>query len=284
MTDFVRPCTDAAFKHIFADPADTAPLRSFLAAVLGWPENQLADLTIENPHLNPSRADTKESILDVRVQTTAGDSIDIEIQLLPDPGFPERLTFYTARLLANQLHRGQDYTRLRRTICVGITDFALIPDGHYHHRFRLHDPARQTELTNIIQIDLLEIPKLPADNDKTLLWSWMRFIGAHNQKEIDMTITADPAIAQAAGKAKFFTAEEQAEIDQLRQDIWMMEQVDRQRYAREDGIKEGLAQGEALGARQNQLETAQRMIAKGMPLETIADLTQLSLDEVAGLV
>jgi len=99
-----------------------------------------------------------------------------------------------------------------------------------------------------------------------------------------MTITADPAIAQAAGKAKFFTAEEQAEIDQLRQDIWMMEQVDRQRYAREDGIKEGLAQGEALGARQNQLETAQRMIAKGMPLETIADLTQLSLDEVAGLV
>ena len=35
MTSFVRPCTDAAFKHIFADPTDTTPLRSFLAAILG---------------------------------------------------------------------------------------------------------------------------------------------------------------------------------------------------------------------------------------------------------
>ena len=102
-----------------------------------------------------------------------------------------------------------------------------------------------------------------------------------------MTITADPAIAQAAGKVKFFTAEEQAEIDQLRQDIWMMEQVDRQRYAREDGIKEGLAQGlaqgEAKGARDTQLETARRMIALGLPTDTIAKATELTSEEITAL-
>ena len=107
----------------------------------------------------------------------------------------------------------------------------------------------------------------------------MRFIGAHNQKEIDMTITADPAIAQAANKAKFFTPEEQAEIDQLRQDIWMMERADLQRFARQ----EGLAQGEAKGAHQAQLETARRMIALGLPTDTIAEATQLTPAEIIAL-
>ena len=279
MPDFVRPCSDALFKYIFADPADTAPLRSLLSAVLGWPPDELADLVIEDPQLNTEHADDKHGILDVRVRTKTGDIIDIEIQLVNKNDFPRRLAYYTARLLGSQLRPGQNYNFLRRAISVGITDFTLIDDGDYHHRFRLQDLARQTELTDVLQVDLLELTKLPAQDDATLLWSWMRFIGAHDQKEIDMTVTADPAIAQAADKVRFFTADEQAQIDELRHEMWMMDQQVMHRMAVEEGLEQGLAEG----AQTEQIKVARRMIALGLPIDTIADATQLTPDEITAL-
>lgn len=55
------------------------------------------------------------------------------------------------------------------------------------------------------------------------------------------------------------------------------------RIAREEGLKQGLAEGRAEGETLANREHALRMKQKGYPLEDIADITGLSVDEIAGL-
>ena len=49
---------------------------------------------------------------------------------------------------------------------------------------------------------------------------------------------------------------------------------------REEGRAEGLVEGEAKG----RAETARRMLARGLSSEQIAEYTDLSLDEIKGLM
>ena len=50
--------------------------------------------------------------------------------------------------------------------------------------------------------------------------------------------------------------------------------------ARSDGLKQGRAEGEAKG----RTDTARRMLARGLSPEQIAEYTDLSLDEIKGLM
>jgi len=47
---------------------------------------------------------------------------------------------------------------------------------------------------------------------------------------------------------------------------------------------EGLVEGEAKGRAEGRAETARRMLARGLSSEQIAEYTDLSLDEIKGLM
>ena len=51
----------------------------------------------------------------------------------------------------------------------------------------------------------------------------------------------------------------------------------------EQGIKQGIEQGIERGREKNKLENAKRMKDKGYPLEEIADITGLSIEEIEKL-
>ena len=277
--DFVPVYFDPVFKRVFADPADLGLLRSFLASVLGWPAEQLADLTLTDPHLGRIHQHAKGIIMDVRVQTASGDDIDIEIQLAHRKNFDLRMVYYTAEMFVNQLEHGEVYNHLRRAVCVAITDFSLIDNDNYHHRFQLHDAAQQVTLTEALQIDLLELPKLPPSQDGTLLWHWLRFISAQNEEEMDMAALADPTIARAAKKAKTFTRKETRRYRHVFRKLQEWDFQAHMQYLREQID----AETRAKATRDEQFEIARRMITKGLPTDTIAEITELTPEEVAAL-
>ena len=291
---FVRPCDDILFKHIFADRRDTKPLRGFLAATLDLPEIELDQITIEDPQVHPHEQDAKTIIFDIRLTTATGREIEVEIQLVSNPDFPKRLAYYTSSMLANQLKHGEDYQRLRQAITIAITDFELTghDDNLYHHRFHLNaDDNPNICLTDVLEIDLLEIPKLPKQPDGTLLWPWLRFIGAVNQQEMQQAMMLDTTIYQAGEKAREFTDDGY--------DAWvarrkLVTEFDAKSYfehghnqglaeGRTEGMAEGRTEGLAEGARTTKLELARAMLAKGLPPETVAELAQLTLAEVTHL-
>ena len=291
MPQFVPPSFDRVFKHVFADPQDLAPLKSLLGAALDIAQDDLSGLQLVDREVRPDYISDKLGVLDVGARTSAGDEIDIEMQEDSHEGFDVRLAFYAARLLIQQGHMGRDYAEMRQVICIAITNFRLTGnhDSHsstsYHHRFHLHDASQNVGLTNIIQIDLLELPRLPASPDGTLLWYWLRFIGSRSRKEMEMTAVADPVISAAVRKVNAFTdddlATQWAEARLLRDQIaWntIVNQKARESIAEAlaEGLAEGKAKGKAEGLAEGEAIVIRAMLARGHTASDVARLTGMT--------
>ena len=54
--------------------------------------------------------------------------------------------------------------------------------------------------------------------------------------------------------------------------------------AREEGIEQGLEQGLERGRYEGRLERVRKMLANGVSLEVVSDVTGLSLEELDGLL
>ena len=59
-------------------------------------------------------------LLDIKVKTAAGKIINIEIQVDVKPAMRERIVFYNARMMAEQLGSGDDYNLIKKTISIVI--------------------------------------------------------------------------------------------------------------------------------------------------------------------
>jgi predicted transposase/invertase (TIGR01784 family) len=79
--NLMLPKVDVAFKLLFGDERSKNILTDFLKAALPeLAEEEFAELTIVDPHLKREFIDDKLEILDVKVRTARGKSIDIDIQ------------------------------------------------------------------------------------------------------------------------------------------------------------------------------------------------------------
>jgi predicted transposase/invertase (TIGR01784 family) len=171
------PRYDRIFKKIFGSKNNTDILRSLLSAILDLPPESLETITVEDPNLRQeSRSADKCPVLDLKLTLTDGTSIDLELQVGSVSNMKERIVFCTSKLVTEQLGAGNNYSMLRRVITVVITYFDLTGDPDaYHHRFFLYDKKRDNLFTNLLEIDILEIEKLPKEEDGTPLWLWGKF-------------------------------------------------------------------------------------------------------------
>jgi predicted transposase/invertase (TIGR01784 family) len=72
----LSPKNDFLFKRIFADPRNKEILADFLKSVLTIPEQEYKKITLVDPHLLRRYKQSKLGILDVRLETYSGHSID----------------------------------------------------------------------------------------------------------------------------------------------------------------------------------------------------------------
>jgi len=268
----VTPRRDALFKWIFADPDDTAALGQLLAAVLRVPAQQLGTVTVVDPVVPPRFAEGKQIAYDVHVVTSDGRHIDVEMQVLLLKGFRERLVYYAARMLVASLRRGQGYDRLTTAVTVAITAFRLLEADGYRHRFVMYDPDGRVGLTDVLQVIVLELPKLPKQAQDDDLWHWLRFIGAESREEFEMAL-ADPVVAAAVPKARQFTDEEIEEWVKAREFITYT-----------DSLTLGRMQGRVEGKAEGQAELIQAMVASGLSVKRVAAIAGLSVDDVQAIV
>ena len=71
---------------------------------------------------------------------------------------------------------GQGYDRIKRMVSVVITDHNLTQEnGCCCNQYRLRSKADGLKYTDLVELDILELSKLPTDPDGSELWHWMRF-------------------------------------------------------------------------------------------------------------
>ena len=124
--------------------------------------------------------DGKLTILDVKVKTTSGMLLDIEIQIAKTAQIKQRILFYESGLIHEQLKQGDDYKNIKRAISIVIADFIFLDHHFYADRFRFYSPQSETEFSNLMEIVTLELPKLPKVPDETKRWYWAKFLDTKN--------------------------------------------------------------------------------------------------------
>jgi len=238
--------SDIVFRLFFADERNLEYLTSFLKSVLRLPDDDYDKIEITDPNLLPEYIGDKLAVIDVKLRTKNGKIIHIEIQLQVTQEMRERIIFYDAKLITEQLGSGDKYKLIQKVISIIITDEDLIKNSsNYHHRFTFYDPETRVEFSDIIEIHSLELSKLPDGTDGTELYDWASFIAAENEEELIMAAERNPNVKEAVVVLRKLSADEQARDMYERREKALRDIDSRERHAEQKGIEKGRAEGRA---------------------------------------
>ncbi|MCL1861187.1 MAG: Rpn family recombination-promoting nuclease/putative transposase [Proteobacteria bacterium] len=269
---FLSPRNDLVFKLLFGDAKDTGPLTDFLQAALDLPSDDYLNIVLVDPHLNGEGINDKRGILDIKAKTATGKMVDIEIQIAEQPQMRERIVFYLSRLITEQIGRGENYRKIERSICILITYYVQIPEnGCYHNCYRLHDPRTGSEFTDLVEVNTLELPKLPHNTDGSALWSWLKFMGSREEEELKMLAEKNPQIGKAVARLQELSEDERIRLLAESREKMEWDNAARIQAAKEKGLEEGL------------LSVARTALKKNLPIEEIMALTGLSKEKIQSL-
>ena len=140
-----------------------------MQSVLKLPDEEYEQITIVDPQLKREAPHDKLGIVDVLLNMKSGKIVHIEIQVLEQDDMPERITYYNAKMLVIQLKAGQGYDELQNTVSIAIADFEIVKDSDekYHHVFHIREEETGIKFTDLIEINALELPKIPKETDNT---------------------------------------------------------------------------------------------------------------------
>ena len=269
---FLPVKSDVIFRLFFADERNVEFLIGFLKSVLRLPEDDYDKIEIVDPHLLREYAEDKLAILDIKLRSKSRKIIHIEIQLIASQ-IRERIIYYDAKLITEQIGSGDHYDVIKKVISILIIDDKLIPeDQKYHHRFTLYDPEAGIEFSDLLEINTLELLKLPKNADGTALYDWASFIAAERKEELDMVAERNPEVKKAVVKLLELSEDERNRDLYERREKERRDLAAREKWVRQEGRQEGL------------LDVAKSLISAGDSIEKIVRVTGLLRDDVEALL
>lgn len=294
---------DWAMKRLLRDKSNYVVLEGFLSTLLG------EDLHIKRfleSEANQSDATDKFNRADILVEDAQGRLLIVEVQNNRELDYFHRMLYGVSKTISEYINLGDDYDKVRKVYSINIVYFGLGQgeDYIYHGKteFRgLHNPhdilklsVRQREMFvgkeagdifpeyYVLRVnDFDKVAKTPLDE-------WVQFL---KTGEIDSTATAKglPEARERLRVDSLPRAEKQAyfrDMEAIRYQRsviktgWYEGRADGLAEGRAEGRAEGIAEGIAEGKKENTRETVRRMKALGLPLETIAQVTQLSFQDI----
>ena len=288
MKGLLDPKMDFVFKNIFGSEKNPNILISFLNATLK-PKDLITSVEIKNTDLNKGYIEDKFSRLDVKATTSNNEIINIEIQLKNEYNMIKRSLYYWSKLYSEQLNEGEDYSILKRTICINILNFKYLKTRKFHSGYRLKEIYSNEELSDVAEIHFIEIPKLEEGSDeKDMLVAWIEFLKDPESEKVRSLEMSIDEIRQAKDELiRMSNDDTQRELYEMRaktlkDKISALNEAERKGMQKgmQKGIKEGLQKGEKKKA----LEIAKSMIDMGLDKKTISKTTGLDLSEIEKLI
>ena len=219
--------------------------KQFLSDVLEIPLESIRTTRLVTPRLWKRHRRQKLGILDIALELGDDTKVNVELQIRMQQQWAKRQLFYLARMYDEDLLMGQNYSRLKKCISIGILDFQLLDSESYHSVYRLRDEQGE-ELTDLWKLHIIELGKgLRGER----LDDWIRLFQAKSEEELEMLTTKNKGLAEAAEVMKrmslgrtlryYYEAHLKAVRDRYGEDAYVRDQ------GRAEGLAEGIAQGKA---------------------------------------
>ena len=274
MRGLLDPKVDFVFKNIFGSPKHPRILISFLNAILK-PVNKITSVEIKGTDLEKQFIDDKYSRLDIKAETNNNEIINIEIQLKNEYNMIKRSLYYLSKMYEEQLGEGEDYSKLNRTVCINILNFKYLKTEKFHTGYRLKELETNEELTDVIEMHFIEIPKLHEESDeKDMLSVWTEFLRDPESEKVRSLEMRIEEIREAKDELiRLSNDDEQRELYEMRSKI-LKDKISALNEAERRGIEKGIEQ--------RNIEIAKNLLDV-LDDETISLKTGLTIEKIQQL-
>jgi predicted transposase/invertase (TIGR01784 family) len=283
---FIDPTTDFGFKRLFGQEDSKQILKAFLEAVLDLPR-PIAELTYMPAEQLPTAPEERAGIYDVYCVDSEGQRFIVEMQRARQLHFKERSLYYVTFPIVQQVQRGKTPSPfwLLPIYCIGVLNFPIDDDPRHMRHIQLRDSETGDLFYNKLTFVYIELPKFggaleqglsPADQ-----WVYML---RHMPALMDIPAELDHEPFTSAFDIAKYAALSPAE--QMVYERSLQRTLDERGIAlaaRKEGREEGREEGRQEGMMQAKIEVARAMLAQGIDRATVAQVTGLSVEELAGL-
>lgn len=292
----INPRVDIAFKKIFGVEENKDLLISLINSIVSE-EDQVVEVILINPYNPKNFRDDKLSILDIKAKGIDGKRFNIEIQISDEADYNKRALYYWAKLYTEQLKSNEDYSYLSKAIGIHILNFTSIPEVEKYHNV-FHITEKETGLLYFKDLELhtIELKKFSENSHEELkeilakihnsLDIWVAFLTRHDLLNKDhLPLELDNETLKKALNVldvmNFGDEEREAyenHLKWLRIEANTIKKYEAKAFAEGlvEGKAEGLVEGEEIGNDKKAREIAKLLIAEGMALEKVSQLTALS--------
>ena len=293
---------DWAIKYFLRNKAHFDVLEGFLSELL---QLDVHIIEILESEVSPDAPYTKLSRVDVLASTPIGKVI-IEVQVDRQYDFLSRVLYSTSKTIVDYLKKGDDYHHVQKVYSVsvlyfdlgqgsdylykGITEFkgvhtheplALNPKEQSIYQHQVHTPSDIFPEYYLIKVNQFR------DRIKEKLDEWIYFF---KHETVKPSFSAQ-GIQVAAEKLAVvnMAPDKRAAYDRYLQDLSYEASMfhssfhDGKLEGKREGLEEGKQEGLIQGKQQEKMDMANRLKAKGYPLQDIADITGLSLSDIQSL-
>jgi predicted transposase/invertase (TIGR01784 family) len=301
---------DWAIKHILRNKANFDILEGFLSAVMREDVQVVRLLESES---NQETDRDKFNRVDLLVETGAGELVLVEVQVGADYDFFHRIAYGGAKLLTEYIEKGEPYRTIRKVIAVCIAYFTLGKGTDYvyygstkfvglHTGDELGLNAAQEKMFGYNEIQKI-FPEYYVirvntfrDEVREALDEWVYML-KHSEVKPEFAARNIQKASRTLQVLQLDTEARQA-YDRYMEDIsyhaslvqgWEEKgHMDGYKEGREEGIHEGMQRGREEGMQkgreegtyQSKVFMVKKALQQGLPIETIAAITELSPNEI----
>jgi len=269
------------FIYIFTHKANEKALISLLRAIL---QIDIKSIVVGPQELPREAPFLKSATLDVVATLHDGTIINVEMQMVFYKEYIDRILYYWAKHFTFQPIIGKGHGILNKTISITIFDTGSRFFPHAHSRYKLMecscDPKHAlTDKAEFHFIDLSRIDEMKNITVNESLILWMKFFRSRTRKEMKALAEQDACIGLAFKTLEIMSLDEN-EVYQAwaREKFWMDQQIREEREETER--KREREEGREEGKKEGIIQTAKAMIAKGINIETVCEITGLSPEDL----
>ena len=226
-------------------------------------------------------------MFDIYCENEHGEKFLVEMQKAEQQFFKDRSVFYATFPIREQAKRGDWNYRLKAVYTIGILNFTFDdkdPD-YFHHEVKLMDTRTKEVFYDKLTFIYLEMPKFTKTEDQlvTMFDKWLYAI-----RHLATLLNRPKALYEKVFE-QLFTAAEIAKFNPEE----LMEYEDSLKALRDwysvlstaenKGFAQGKEEGRKVGEKNKALAIARQMLADGMPAESVARYTNLTVEEIRQL-
>ena len=275
----LSPKLDVVFQILFGEVGSEEITKDLLSAILDEQINTV-DLN-QNIVLRRKNPKDKMGIVDVLAKINDNEYCNIEMQVSDDKDIIKRILYYWSKQYSKELQKGHPYIDLKRTINVLIANFKIdiLKNLEFHTQWKIiEEKGRKTVLTDDLELHIIELPKMrnnTANGKDKKLVEWLSFLNNPESKEVANYMKNNESMKKAKEKLNIMSEDERIRrLAELREKA-ILDELEVKAYNYRKGKNEGLEQ--------KNKEIAKKLKEKGLSIDFIIEITNLTKEEIEKL-